>query len=90
MPDGLPKGLSAGVSEGLFVSAESDRLPVRAGREGADERGALFAAEEVLSSAEPVAPDEPVVSANAAGIETTAEPTPSATASAPTRPTKRA
>jgi hypothetical protein len=32
-------------------------------------------------------PAEPVVSANATGIAATAEPTPSATASAPTRPT---
>ena len=35
----------------------------------------------------PVDPPEPVVSANAAGIHNTAEPTPNATASAPTRPT---
>jgi hypothetical protein len=36
---------------------------------------------------EPVEPAEPVVSAIATGIATTAEPTPSATANAPTRPT---
>jgi hypothetical protein len=83
----VSKGLSVAVSKGLSVAAESDRLPDRAGREGADERGALFAAEEALSSAEPVAPDEPVVSAVArAGIATTAAPIPRATASAPTRP----
>jgi hypothetical protein len=42
------------------------------------------------SSAEPVDPAEPVVSANAtAGITTTAVPMPNATASAPTRPTAR-
>jgi len=34
-----------------------------------------------------VAPAEPVVSANATGIAATAEPTPNATANAPTRPT---
>jgi hypothetical protein len=39
---------------------------------------------------EPVEPAEPVVSANATGIATTAEPTPNATANAPTRPTYRA
>lgn len=35
----------------------------------------------------PVDPSEPVVSANAIGIDATAKPTPSATANAPTRPT---
>ena len=35
-------------------------------------------------------PGEPVVSATAIGIDANAEPTPSATASAPTRPTNRA
>ena len=40
--------------------------------------------------AEPVDPAEPVVSANAIGIAATAEPTPNATANAPTRPTTRA
>ncbi|MFM9032701.1 MAG: hypothetical protein ACKOQ4_00125 [Mycobacterium sp.] len=39
---------------------------------------------------EPVDPPDPVVSANAAGIAATAEPTPRATAKAPTRPTYRA
>ena len=39
---------------------------------------------------DPVDPAEPVVSANATGIATTAEPTPNATANAPTRPTYRA
>jgi hypothetical protein len=38
-------------------------------------------------SALPVDPDEPVVSANANGIAARPDPTPSATASAPTRPT---
>ena len=36
---------------------------------------------------EPDDPPEPVVSANAIGIAATAEPTPNATANAPTRPT---
>jgi hypothetical protein len=39
---------------------------------------------------EPVDPAEPVVSAAANGIAATAEPTPRATARAPTRPTYRA
>jgi hypothetical protein len=38
----------------------------------------------------PVEPAEPVVSANATGTDATAEPTPNATANAPTRPTYRA
>lgn len=36
---------------------------------------------------EPAEPADPVVSANAMGIDAIAEPTPSATASAPTKPT---
>ena len=39
------------------------------------------------SEAEPVDPGDPVVSAKATGTEAIAEPTPSTTASAPTRPT---
>jgi hypothetical protein len=39
---------------------------------------------------DPVDPAEPVVSATANGIDATAEPTPRATARAPTRPTYRA
>lgn len=39
---------------------------------------------------DPVEPPDPVRSANANGIATTAEPTPRATANAPTRPTNRA
>lgn len=38
----------------------------------------------------PVEPAAPVVSADATGIDATAQPTPKATASAPTRPTYRA
>ncbi len=36
---------------------------------------------------EPDEPPEPVVSANATGTDATADPTPNATAKAPTRPT---
>ncbi len=74
----------AAVSSGRSESA--DRVPVRAGRDWEGERGALMVAE-ALSSADPVDPAEPWVSAAAtAGIETTAAPIPRATASAPTRP----
>jgi hypothetical protein len=40
-----------------------------------------------VESAVELDPAEPVVSANAIGIDATAEPTPNATANAPTRPT---
>jgi hypothetical protein len=36
---------------------------------------------------DPAEPADPVVSANATGTDATAEPTPNATANAPTRPT---
>ena len=42
------------------------------------------------SALDPVEPADPVVSANAAGTSTIADPTPNATASAPTRPIYRA
>jgi hypothetical protein len=44
----------------------------------------------VSAESEPVAPADPAVSANATGIDTTAEPIPKATANAPTRPTQDA
>jgi hypothetical protein len=42
------------------------------------------------SALDPVEPEEPVVSAAATGTDAIAEPTPRATANAPTRPTYRA
>jgi hypothetical protein len=65
---------------------------------GADPRAArldgtvaLVDAEPCVSAAlDPVDPAEPVVSADANGTDAIAEPTPSATAKAPTRPTYRA
>ena len=48
---------------------------------------AVDEADRESAAVEPVEPAEPVVSANATGIAATAEPTPSATARAPTRPT---
>jgi hypothetical protein len=53
---------------------------------GADDGGA----DEDPSAVEPVDPPEPVRSAKATGIAPTADPTPSAIAKAPTRPTYRA
>jgi len=53
-------------------------------RDGAADFGADDSDDE---SDEPVEPPEPVVSANATGIDATAAPTPKATANAPTRPT---
>jgi len=47
-------------------------------------------AEDASDELDPVDPGDPLGSANAIGIATTAEPTPRATASAPTRPTYRA
>ena len=59
--------------------------PAPAPRDGTD---ALVDAEDESEGADdPVDPDDPVVSANATGTTATTEPTPNATASAPTRPT---
>ena len=46
--------------------------------------------EDESAAPEPAEPPEPVVSATATGTDATAEPTPNATANAPTRPTYRA
>ena len=45
--------------------------------------------DDAAESEDPVEPPDPVVSANATGTATTADPTPNATANAPTRPTCR-
>ena len=60
---------------------------------GAPREGAFVDADapaDESSALEPVEPAEPVVSAAANGTDTIAEPTPRATARAPTRPTYRA
>ena len=65
--------------------AAADRDPPRVALvlvSGADADG-----EEASEELAPVDPAEPVVSAKATGIAATADPTPNATASAPTRPT---
>ena len=56
-------------------------------REGADDADDDDAD---VASDEPAEPPEPVVSATATGTDAIAEPTPNATANAPTRPTYRA
>jgi len=72
------------------VAVEPPR-PVRAApRDGTDDVDADDESDDVDDddeSDEPVEPPEPVVSASATGTDTTAEPTPNATANAPTRPT---
>ncbi len=73
--------------EGSAESAPEPPRPVRtAPRAGwvADDPDDPDASAE---SDDPVEPPDPVVSANATGTATTADPTPSATANAPTRPT---
>ena len=63
-------------------SALAESPPDRAPRDGR-----AVDAPEAESAVDPVEPAEPVVSANATGTDAIAEPTPSATANAPTRPT---
>jgi hypothetical protein len=58
--------------------------PDRAPRAGAD----VDAPADDASEPDPLDPAEPVVSANATGTDATADPTPNATANAPTRPTR--
>ena len=65
-------------------------LPLRVPRDGEVARvdgPDVEAPADGASAFEPVDPPEPVVSAKATGTDGTAKPTPSATASAPTRPT---
>ena len=74
-----------------FVTDESFELPpgaVRARERTLPRTGALV--DDPDADDEPVEPAEPVVSANATGTAAIAEPTPNATANAPTRPTYRA
>jgi hypothetical protein len=61
------------------------REPARLVDDGADE---AVADDDDDSVSDPADPDAPVRSAHAAGIATTAEPIPNATARTPTRPTK--
>jgi len=83
----------AGTSvEGSAESAPEPPRPVRAapraGFVDPDPDDVVDAeSDDAAESEDPVEPPDPVVSANATGTATTADPTPSATANAPTRPT---
>jgi hypothetical protein len=80
----LDQGLVAGDRrEHLAVAKRPVRTAPRAGLVADDPDDPDASAE----SDDPVEPPDPVVSANATGTATTADPTPSATANAPTRPT---
>lgn len=78
-------------AESVWVSAAdvSPRVPARdvARPLGADEGADAAGADDDVSVSDPVEPPEPVRSANAAGMENTAEPTPRAMASVPILPT---
>lgn len=77
----LPRASAAARPEAAEdATPRAEPLPERAGVRGDDE------SEDTV----PEAPAEPVVSANAAGADNAAEPTPNATANAPNRPTYRA
>ncbi|MGV1005194.1 MAG: hypothetical protein ACOYEV_10630 [Candidatus Nanopelagicales bacterium] len=82
-------GLPVTLERRLSVLAADGDLPPRTG----PRVGVLVVAADTdgeSDAAEPVDPPEPVVSANAIGTAAIAEPTPNATANAPTRPTYRA
>ena len=71
--------------------APVEDLSARAARAAARD-GVLVEAADTdgeFTAAEPLDPAEPAVSANANGTDAIAEPTPNATANAPTRPTYR-
>ena len=85
--DPRPPARAGASVAGSAESAPEPPRPVRAAP-----RAGLVAddpdeAETSAESDDPVEPPDPVVSANATGTATTADPTPSATANAPTRPT---
>jgi len=70
------------------LSARAARAARAAARDGVLVEAADTDGE--FTAAEPLEPAEPAVSANANGTDAIAEPTPNATARAPTRPTYRA
>jgi hypothetical protein len=77
----------------LTADEDADEdLPLRTTRDGPRDGvlGEVADTDGESDTAEPVDPAEPDVSANANGTDAIAEPTPSATANAPTRPTYRA
>lgn len=73
-----------GEAESLLVSIDAVGVPWPERRDG---DGVLVERAEEDDEASALDPAEPVVSAKATGIDATAEPTPRAMASAPTRPT---
>lgn len=89
-------GSSPAISTGAASPADSTAAPPRPRtaeprserRDGPDER--VDTPEEPSADPDPLAPADPVVSANTSGIAPAAEPIPNATAKAPTRPTYRA
>jgi hypothetical protein len=84
-----PRALTT--DEDADEDADKD-LPLRTTRDGPRDGvlGEVADTDGESDTAEPVDPAEPDVSANANGTDAIAEPTPSATANAPTRPTYRA
>jgi hypothetical protein len=81
--------IAAAARGGAVLDFRGADAVARAPERAAPRFGAALtrAGSEALAPAEPDESAEPVVSANADGIATTAEPTPNATANAPTRPT---
>ena len=82
LPARRPGPVASAVAAPGLDEARRDRVVPRAGAL-VDDPADTDADESVP---EPVEPAEPVVSATATGTEAIAEPTPNATASAPTRP----
>ena len=83
----LPRGAltDAATTRDRAATAPPPRATPGACATRTDGRTGAFTAD-----SEELAPADPVVSANATGIDAIAEPTPNATANAPTRPTYRA
>jgi len=82
--DGAAAGTVATGKESLCDCVDTAALDATAPRAGPRAGTFVEAASDAL---EPDAPAEPVVSATAIGIAAVAQPIPSATANAPTRPT---
>ena len=88
-PSATPeRPLRALVAAAVLVEGLSPRIARDGPRDGV--LGEVADTDGESDTAEPVDPAEPDVSANANGTDAIAEPTPSATANAPTRPTYRA
>lgn len=77
--------LSSGAADS--TPGPEDPRPPRAGLDLVEEFDDDASDDDASAELDPVEPADPVVSANATGTDATADPTPNATASAPTRPT---